>query len=443
MTTAVKSNKIYFREQFGYFQSIRRKLAIGLIVLFILLPFVRYQSEAALNINVAAQTIRFFAITLYPQDLMIVGILFILAAFMLFYITRLYGRVWCGYTCPQTIWMLMFNWIERRIEGSHQQSKVLDKSGLNIHKIFKKVLKHSIWLLIAWLTACTFISYFVPVEELYFNLFNFKDYFLTQNWIIFFTVCTYINAGWVREKMCLHMCPYARFQSVLFDNHTKLVSYDEVRGESRGARKRNQIKSSGLGDCIDCKLCVDVCPVGIDIRNGLQYECINCGLCIDACDSVMDSFNYPRGLIKYNNLTDPVYRWKPHLTYGSVTLLAFLSLLIWIINRSDFEVDLQRDRNALYRVNYAGTVENTYTIKVLNKSQNAKEFQVTLQDNSEFVLEKQPIFRLLGGQSKTQVISVSSNSNQPLGKKQIVLQVTDLTKQNINTIYTRFYSPKQ
>ncbi len=439
MTTATKPKKIYFREQFGYFQSIRRKLSIGLILIFVLLPFVRYRSQAAFNIDVSAQTIRFFSITLYPQDLLVVGILFILAAFILFYVTRLYGRVWCGYTCPQTIWMLMFNWVERRIEGSHQHSKALDKAELCFEKVIKKAVKHSIWLLIAFLTACTFISYFVPVDVLYSNLFNFDDYFLVQNWILFFTACTYINAGWIKDKMCLHMCPYARFQSVLFDRTTKLVSYNAERGESRGPRKRNQAKPKGLGDCVDCNLCVDVCPVGIDIRNGLQYECINCGLCADACDAVMGKFNYAKGLIKYSRLVSPPSRWKQHLSYGSVTFITLLMLIFWGVTRNDFEADVSRDRNALYRVNYAGDVENTYTIKLLNKSQQEKSFAISLLASSKFNLNERPVINLSGGDSAIQVVSILAN--EYVEKKEIAIQITDLSNQNIETIYTQFYSP--
>lgn len=441
MTTATKPKKIYFREQFGYFQSIRRKLSIALIFIFVLLPFVRYQSHAAFNIDVTAQKIHFFSITLYPQDLLIVGILFILAAFVLFYVTRLYGRVWCGYTCPQTIWMLIFSWVEKRIEGSHHHSKALDKAELSIEKVIKKGAKHGIWLLVAFLTACTFMSYFVPVDVLYPNLFNFDDYFLVQNWILFFTACTYINAGWVKDKMCLHMCPYARFQAVLFDKATKLVTYNAARGESRGPRKRNQIKPDGLGDCVDCNLCVDVCPVGIDIRNGLQYECINCGLCVDACDSVMGKFNYANGLIKYSSLVTSPNRWKQHLSYGAVTFITLLMLIFWGIYRNDFEIDVSRDRNALYRVNYSGEVENTYTIKLLNKSQQAKSFAISLPANSEFVLNDRSVINLPSGHSAIQVVSIVTNKR--VGRKKIAIQITDLSNQKIETVYTQFYTPKQ
>lgn len=440
MTTA-KPKKIYFREQFGYFQSIRRKLAIGLMLIFVLLPFVRYQSQAAFNIDVAEQKIRFFAVTLYPQDLLIVVLIFILAAFLLFYVTRIYGRVWCGYTCPQTIWMLMFTWVERRIEGSHQHSKALDKAELSIKKVIKKGAKHSIWLFIAFLTACTFMSYFVPVEVLYTNLFNFDDYLLLQNWILFFTACTYINAGWIKDKMCLHICPYARFQSALFDKTTKLVSYDAARGENRGPRKRSQAKPEGLGDCVNCYLCVDVCPVGIDIRNGLQYECINCGLCVDACDAVMSKFNYAKGLIKYTRLVTPASRWKQHLAYGSVTVITLLMLVGWGVFRTDFEVNISRDRNALYRVDYNDRVENTYTIKLLNKSQQEKSFAISLLDNTQFTLDEQPIIRLPGEQSAIKVISVFTDKF--VGKQKIAIQITDLSNQTTQTIDTQYYTPRQ
>ncbi|WP_016953906.1 cytochrome c oxidase accessory protein CcoG [Catenovulum agarivorans] len=441
MTTGRNSeNKIYFREQFGHFQSIRRNLSIVLLAIFVLLPFVRYQSQAAINIDVAAQTIRLFALTLYPQDLFVLVIVFILAAFVLFYVSRLYGRVWCGYTCPQTIWMLLFNWVERRVEGNFQQSKALDKSGLTWQKIAKKSVKHSIWLLLALLTASTFMSYFVPAEVLYPNLFNFNDYFLTQNWLLFFTACTYVNAGWIKEKMCLHMCPYARFQSALVDNTSKLVSYNQARGESRGQRKRNATKPNHLGDCVDCKLCVEVCPVGIDIRQGLQYSCINCGLCIDACDAVMDKFNYAKGLISYSSITKPASRWRQHLTYGFVTAVMILILIFWMASRSEFEADISRDRNALYRVNYLDEVENTYKIKLLNKSQQPKQFVISLQANDNFALKHQGEITLAGGQSDIQILVVKSNSL--VGTQQIAFQITDVNKQESEIIYSQFHSPE-
>ncbi|WP_017445422.1 cytochrome c oxidase accessory protein CcoG [Gayadomonas joobiniege] len=439
LTTAKAPAKIYFREQRGIFQRNRRILASILMLIFIVFPFIKYDANQAFLIDVAEQKIHFFNATFYPQDLMLVTFIFVLAAFILFYVSRIYGRVWCGFSCPQTIWMLLFNWVERRIEGSHSQSQLLDKQAMNLNKLAKKSVKHSIWLLISFLTATTFMSYFVPVETLYANLFNFADYALVQAWILFFALCTYINGGWIKEKMCLHICPYARFQSAIFDKHTKVVTYDASRGEQRGPRKRKHNKPDGLGDCVDCKLCVDVCPVGIDIRKGLQYECISCGLCIDACDSVMSKFNYSKGLIKFNWQQAPKRAGLRHLGYGSVTFITLLMMGLWFAERTEFETNVLRDRNKLYREDFNGFIENTYTIKTLNKSQDTKVFSLRLVDTDHFSFVKIKNFEVSPGEYYTQVVSVKSKTRQLLTPIEFKLQ--DLNSSEVQSIQTSFYGP--
>lgn len=338
--TANIDNKIYIREQSGYFQRIRRYINIMLVSAFIILPLLRYQGHQAIYFDLARQKFTFFTITLFPQDLLIFSLIAILAATLLFYFSKLYGRIWCGYTCPQTVWMLMFNWIERRVEGSHRHSQSLDRSPISLNKIIKKVIKHSLWLLLSLFTALVFISYFVPVDTLYPSFFTLEAGFIVQAWVLFFMACTYLNGGWIKDKMCLHICPYARFQSVMFTAETKLITYDAARGESRGARKISQEKPESKGDCVDCHLCVDVCPVGIDIRDGLQYECINCGLCADACDAVMDKFSYAKGLIKYKAQNNEPKGLRRHLVYIFITALTLVAMIAWGITRDSFEVNL-------------------------------------------------------------------------------------------------------
>lgn len=372
-------DKIYIREQNGVFQRLRRTLNLVLMLLFICIPLLRYNGSQAVCFDIAQQKLQLFFITLFPQDLFIFSLVFILAAFGLFYLTKLYGRIWCGFTCPQTVWLLMFNWVERRVEGSHNQSKLLDSRSWSTNKLIRKGVKHLIWLAISLVTALVFISYFVPIEQLYLPFFTFQASSLTVYWVLFFAGCTYINASWIKEKMCQHICPYSRFQSAMFDQTTKLVSYDQLRGENRGKRKRKAAKAQTMGDCVDCKLCVQVCPAGIDIRDGLQYECINCALCIDACDMTMEKFNYPKGLIAFSSQKQTKNRWRRHLGYSSIIMTTLLLMLLWVQSWQSFEVNIIRDRQALYRINLNGDVENSYLIKIRNKSQQSKTYRITIE----------------------------------------------------------------
>lgn len=373
---------VYVREQKGFYQKVRRYINWLLMFLFIALPFVQYNDQQALLLDVVKQEFRIFNLTFWPQDFILLAGIFMVAAFALFFVTTWLGRVWCGYVCPQTVWTLAYVWVEHRIEGTRNKRIALDKAPWTLSKISKKTLKHLIWQLMSLFTATTFISYFVPVNELYSTMIAFDWSGAVTFWVLFFAIATYANAGWMREHVCIHLCPYSRFQSAMFDKNTLLVAYDSKRGENRAPRKRkDDAKALGLGDCVDCNLCVDVCPAGIDIRNGIQYECINCGLCIDACDETMDKFNYPKGLISYTSeqklAGKETKRFNLKLaSYGSLSLIFTVLLGIWISNRIPLEANIIRDRNALYRVNYEGIVENTYTLKILNKSQTPLHYDI-------------------------------------------------------------------
>lgn len=375
-------SSIYIREQKGKFQQIRRLLSWTLMLLFILIPWIPYQGQQAILFDVGSQHFRVFSLTFLPQDLMILAWVLMASAFALFFVTNWLGRVWCGYVCPQTVWMLLFTWVEHRVEGNRNQRIKLDKSPWNKDKALKKTAKHSLWMVISFFTATTFMSYFIPVTTLYSELLTFSWSGLVLFWVAFFTFCTYGNAGFLREKMCTVACPYARFQSVMFDKDTKVVTYDEKRGESRGPRKRKaDPKAVGLGDCVDCGLCVDVCPAGIDIRNGLQYECINCGLCIDACNDTMKTFGYAPNLISYTsenaaNGKIGTYRNLKRLGYASLTVLTLLVMFVWLNLRTPIEVSVIRDRNSLYRVDFQGRIENPFTLTIQNKTQQSLTYQV-------------------------------------------------------------------
>jgi cytochrome c oxidase accessory protein FixG len=433
-------DRIYLREQKGKFQQIRRSLGVILIVIFALVPFIQFNGAQAIYFDILQQQVHFFSLTLFPQDLLILCLVFILAAFLLFYITKFYGRVWCGFTCPQTIWMLMFNWIERRIEGPPNKSKYLNSQPLSLNKLYKKALKHFIWGVVSLLTSLVFMSYFITIDELYLPLFSFNASETTVYWVLFFAVCTYINAGWIKDKMCQHMCPYSRIQSAMFDKSTKLVSYDKIRGESRGARKHSQSKPEGMGDCVDCDLCVQVCPVGIDIRDGLQYECINCGLCADACDMTMEKFNYQKGLISFTNEIPANNNWKRHLGYGSVVTIIVVSMLIWVNVWQNFEVNIIRDRQALYRVNQFGDIENTFLFKIRNKSSLIKFYQINISGLNDAQITGTSKVKVLPGELKIASISVTADNLLTEYRSEISFNIRDINESSSVIKSTYFYS---
>ncbi|ARU56323.1 polyferredoxin [Oleiphilus messinensis] len=378
--------KIYVKEIQGFFQRIRSISLWLLMGSYFLLCWINVNGQPLIHFDLPERKFHLFGTTFWPQDFILLSWLLIICAFGLFFITTLFGRMWCGYTCPQTAWTFVFMWIEERIEGSRNQRIKLDKAPNSTNKLLKKSLKHGAWLFVALATGLTFVGYFYPIRELVPDLFTFTvssgwAYF----WIAFFTLATYINAGWMREQVCLYMCPYARFQSVMFDQDTLTVSYDYQRGEPRGKRKKSADPvSSGLGHCVDCGMCVQVCPTGIDIRDGLQYECIGCALCVDACDQIMDKMNYPRGLISY--ATEKALEGsESHLVrpksigYLTALVLMVLAVVYSIATRIPLELDVIRDRGALYYTTPKGFIENTYTLKIVNMADTLREFDVTVE----------------------------------------------------------------
>jgi cytochrome c oxidase accessory protein FixG len=397
MTTKDTSGKIHIREQSGHYQKIRRYLAWVLMCIFLCLPWIQFEGRQAFRIDVERFAIEFFGVVLLKQDFLVLALLFAFAAFALFYVTKFFGRVWCGYACPQTIWTLMFVWIERRIEGPAAKSRALDSISIwgkgGFRKLLIRSVKHASWAVVSLITAITFVSYFTPAHSLYRDLIGGDLSGALLSWILFFAICTYLNAGLVREKVCQHMCPYARFQSSMFESGTKLVTYDTARGENRGARKKGGTRAEGLGDCVDCKLCVQVCPVGIDIRNGIQYECINCGLCIDACEETMHQFGYAPGLIAYQG--EGKSRTSHHVSYGIALAVVLVVFGFWFQSWETVDMTITRDRQQLYRINDNREVENTYVIRLNNKTYDSRQFNVELaglatarlQSDSKFILK--------------------------------------------------------
>ncbi|MBL1143119.1 MAG: cytochrome c oxidase accessory protein CcoG [Proteobacteria bacterium] len=395
-----KREKIYPRQVKGIFAGLRVAAVIVLLGLYYILPWIEINGQQIVLFDLPARKFYIFGLTFWPQDFLFLAFILILLAFSLFFFTALAGRLWCGYACFQTVWTEVFLWVEHKIEGSRIQQMRLDESDFSVSKATKKVIKHSIWLLIAGATGVTFVAYFSSEDVLSYNLFNFQLGNWEMFWIFFFTAATYINAGFMREQVCKYMCPYARFQSAMFDNDTLIISYDEKRGEPRGSRRSDvhlDYKKQGLGDCINCTMCVQVCPTGIDIRNGLQYECIGCSACIDVCDDVMDRMKYPKGLIRYttqNAIDGKQTRIiRPRVVIYFILLALFSSLFVYTLSqRSSIALDIIRDRNQLYRET-SGLIENIYTLKLINMDDDTHEFNVTVEgiDNLQLLIDKESI----------------------------------------------------
>ena len=378
--------KIYAKKVTGLFQKIRKFTLWMLIASYFSICWISINGQQVVHFDLPARQFHIFGITFWPQEFVLLSLLLIICAFGLFFVTTLFGRVWCGYTCPQTSWTFIYMWIEEKVEGSRNQRIKLDKADMSAIKLSKKVTKHILWLLVAFGTGLTFVGYFYPIRELVPDILTLS---ITDSWsmfwIGFFTVATYINAGWLREQVCMYMCPYARFQSVMFDENTLVVSYNTDRGDPRGSRKRNaDYKEKGLGDCIDCNLCVQVCPTGIDIRDGLQYECIGCALCIDACDSIMEKMNYEPGLISYTTEQKLEGKESHIIRPKSIAYAAVLSLMIGsfaysIFSRVPLELDVIKDRGSLYQLTGMGQIENSYELKVMNMSDKDHDFKISVE----------------------------------------------------------------
>ena len=375
--------KIYPREISGRFQRLRVIAVWVLLGIYYVLPWIPWGDRQAVLFDLPARKFHIFALTLWPQDFYFLTWLLVIAALSLFFFTALAGRLFCGYACPQTVWTETFLWMERLAEGSRSQQMKLARAPWTREKILRKTAKQAMWIGFALWTGFTFVGYFTPITELAGKIVSFSTGPWETFWVLFYGGATYVNAGFMREQVCKYMCPYARFQSAMFDRDTLIITYDETRGEPRGARKKGtDHKAKGLGDCVDCTMCVQVCPTGIDIRKGLQYECIACAACIDACDEVMDKVGYPRGLIRYDTQHGLEGKRKRVLrprTMVYATLLAVLvaGFAVSLSGRDVVGVDVIRDRNALFRERPDGRIENVYNVKLLNKDKEAHEFRIS------------------------------------------------------------------
>jgi len=380
--------KIYPRSVQGIFAYWRWILVFFTQIIFYGLPWLEWGQRQAVLFDLGSRRFYIFGFVLYPQDFIYLTAILVISAFSLFLFTAVAGRLWCGFACPQTVYSEIFLWIERKIEGDRTARMRLDAADMSLEKLFKKSYKHFVWISISIWTGFTFVGYFTPIRELGMEFFTGNMGSWEIFWVFFYGFATYGNAGFMREQVCKYMCPYARFQSAMFDRDTLIVTYDEARGEPRGARsKKADPKALGLGSCVDCSLCVQVCPTGIDIRKGLQYECIGCGACADVCDTVMDKVGYAKGLIKFSTQNAMAGGWSREQTwrrvlrprvllYTGILLLVTLALLGSLAMRKPFKVDVVRDRAALARIVSGGQIENVYRLQVMNAAEKPLHFKI-------------------------------------------------------------------
>ena len=426
-------DKIYPREVAGRFATLRRIAMFALLGAFYGGSWLTWNDRQAILFDLPARKFYIFGLTLWPQDFVYLALVLITLAVSLFFFTALAGRLWCGYACPQTVWTEAFTWIERLVEGDRGKRIKLDKAPMSVEKFTKKATKQFLWISLALFTGFSFVGYFVPVRQLAADLVTFQAGGWEWFWTIFYGFATYGNAGFMREQVCKYMCPYARFQGAMFDKDSLIITYDEARGEPRGGRKRGvDYRAQGLGDCIDCTMCVQVCPTGIDIRNGLQYECIACAACIDACDTVMDKMGYDRGLVRYS--TEHTLHGKPYrlirprtLVYTALLSVLVVSLASLILFRQPVILDVIRDRNTLYRDVGRQGIENSYTVRIVNKHNRSHEYELSVRGLDGIMIRTDTLVPVAAESVQTVPTAVTAPHESTVGGQTIefVLQAVD------------------
>jgi cytochrome c oxidase accessory protein FixG len=413
--------KIYPRSVTGLFAKWRWIMVWVTQIIFYGLPWIDWGQRQALLFDLGVRRFYIFGLVLYPQDLVYLTGMLVISALSLFLFTAVAGRLWCGYACPQTVYTEIFLWIEKLIEGDRSARMRRDEGPMTVDKFGRKAGKHFLWIVFSLWTGFTFVGYFTPIKEL-------AVLFMTLNlgaweifWTFFYGFATYGNAGFMREQVCLHMCPYARFQSAMFDKDTLIVTYDTERGEPRGARsKKADPAKLNLGACVDCSLCVQVCPTGIDIRNGLQYQCIGCGACADVCDTVMDKVGYARGLVKYSTekrhgqslecqkqTLRHVFRPRI-LVYTSILLVIVMAIVVTLAMRTPFKVDVVRDRGVMARVVEAGKTENVYRLQLMNATESTQRYKVSVNGLAGLVITSDDTVQVESTQARTLPVRVQA-----------------------------------
>jgi cytochrome c oxidase accessory protein FixG len=410
--------KIQPRSVSGLFSRWRWVMVWLTQIVFYGLPWLEWNARQAVLFDLEARRFFIFGLVLYPQDFIYLTGLLVISALSLFLFTAVAGRLWCGFACPQTVYTEIFLWIEKQVEGDRSARLRLDQSALSAGKLGKRALKHALWIAFSLWTGFTFVGYFTSIRELGALSMAAALGPWQSFWVFFYGFATYGNAGFLREQVCKYMCPYARFQSAMFDKDTMIVTYDEQRGEPRGARsKKADPKALGLGSCIDCTLCVQVCPTGIDIRKGLQYECIGCAACVDVCDDVMDKVGYPRGLIRFSTQNGVAQGWdtrqmlrramRPRvLVYTGILLAITLLVGLSLFLRTPLKVDVIRDRGALARMVEQGRIENVFRLQIMNATESPQRYLISVSGLPGIALASGPEVEVLPTEVRSVAVRV-------------------------------------
>ncbi len=429
--------KIYPRSVTGWFATLRWAAVWLTQIIFYGLCWLPWNDRQAVLFDLAARKFYIFGLVFWPQDFIYLTLLLVTAAVSLFLFTSVAGRLWCGYACPQTVYTEIFLWIERVFEGDRNARTKLDGSPLTARKFAIKAGKHAAWAAFGFWTGFTFVGYFTPIRELGHEVLTFTLGPWETFWILFYGFATYGNAGWMREQVCKYMCPYARFQGAMFDQDTLIIAYDRGRGDPRGARgKKADPKSLGLGDCVDCNICVQVCPTGIDIRDGLQYECIGCAACIDGCDQVMDKMGYPKGLIRYSTehamqeqsglggIVKRIVRPRT-LVYTGILATVVCAAAVALYLRVPLKVDVIRDRGALVREVEDGELENVYRLQVMNATESAHRYRITVDGLRGVRVASEPVIDMAAASTRAFPVRIRVPAQATGGGSQkIIISVT-------------------
>jgi len=443
-----KDPKVYPRDVKGNFANLRKLAVIVLLGLYYILPWLNWGGHQSVLFDLPARKFYIFSLTFWPQDFIFLTLMLIIAGLSLFFVTAVAGRLWCGYACPQTVWTEVFLWMERWVEGDRNKRIKLDASPWNANKILRKTTKQFLWIGFSLWTGFTFVGFFTPIRELGQSVIGFQLGGWETFWLIFYSFATYGNAGILREQVCKYMCPYARFQSAMFDKDTLVIAYDEARGEPRGGRGKNvNPAEKGLGDCIGCTLCVQVCPTGIDIREGLQIECIACAACIDVCDQVMEKMDYKKGLISYtteHKLSGGESRvLRPRIFVYATLLMVLIAGVTWSINdRVLLRADLLRDRNALYRELPGDLIENVYTLKLINMDFKSHQYKIEVLNNDNMTVLISPEPRLEAEEVGNFIFRMQAPASAGRGSMKVDVRFSTLDEPIIErTVSARFLMP--
>ena len=415
--------KIYPRSVSGLFSNWRWAAVFITQLVFYGLPWLEWGQRQAVLFDLGVRRFYIFGLVLYPQDFIYLTGMLVIAALSLFLFTAVAGRLWCGYACPQTVYTEMFLWIEKKVEGDRSARMRRDTKGMTFDKVWRKTAKHFLWLAVALWTGFTFVGYFTPIKELSHEFLQMGMGPSEIFWTLFYGFATYGNAGFMREQVCKHMCPYARFQSAMFDKDTLIVTYDAKRGEPRGARsKKADLSTLNLGSCVDCSLCVQVCPTGIDIRKGLQYECIGCGACVDVCNTVMDKVGYPRGLVKYTTENAMDKGWtqsqtlrhvlRPRvLVYTAILTSIILAMVVSLSTRTLFKVNVVRDRGVMAREVEDGKIENVYRLQVMNATEATQRYKITVAGLPDLIVASENEISVASTEARVLAVRVQAPAN--------------------------------